>query len=345
MSTQHLAAILPSKEAGALSVSSRPTPTPGPKELLIEVSSIALNPIDYYMRDFGFALSTFPAVIGSDIAGTVIAAGSSVASDAPKVGTRVAAFAPCFFRGGTPDYGAFQKKVLVPAVAAVALPEKLSFNEAALLPMAVQTSWAGWYSIGLPRDLKYKAGPNQGVLVWGGASSVGSVTIQTANLLGFKVYATASAKHHDYLKGLVASKLFDYKDPNVVEKVVRAAKEDGVTLSTGYDAAGSLKEIQEILKQTKGVGVAKIASAIPLSDESPKTEGVETVFVAAPTDEAERMDFSHFVFGVWLKEKLEKGELVPSPSIKVIDGGLEGLNNGLDELKKGVSGVKLVLEI
>ena len=113
----------------------------------------------------------------------------------------------------------------------------------------------------------------------------------------------------------------------------------------GFDAVGQLKSCMEILKELKGEGTAKLASAIPLSEDSPKVEGVEVKFVAAPGDEKERMGFSHFVFRVWLKERLEKGEFVPSPKVKMVEGGLEGVSKGLDELKKRVSGVKLVLEV
>ncbi|KAL8654309.1 MAG: hypothetical protein Q9226_003484, partial [Calogaya cf. arnoldii] len=74
-------------------------------------------------------------------------------------------------------------------------------------------------------------------------------------------------------------------------------------------------------------------------------EGVEVKFVAAPTEEKPQTEFFAFVMNRWLKEKLEKGEYKPSPAIKVVDGGLDGLNKGLDELKAGVSGTKLVLEI
>ena len=345
MSDHHLAAVLPSKEAGSLTVQPRSTPSPGPDELLIDVSAIALNPIDYYMRDMGFTISSYPAIVGSDIAGTVVAAGPSVPPGGPSVGTRVAAFAPCFFKGGAPDYGAFQKKVLVPAVSAVRLPDQMTFSEAALLPMAVQTAWAGWYSIGLPRDMNFKAEQSQGVLVWGGAGSVGSAALQTAKLLGFTVYATASPKHHDYLKSLGARRLFDYKDTNVVSNIVTAAKEDGLTIATGYDAAGALNELHGVLSQMRGISTAKIASAIPLRGETPSTEGVENVFVAAPNDEAERWEFSKFVFETWLQEKLATGQFKPSPGIQIVEGGLEGLNKGLDELKKGVSGTKLVAQI
>lgn len=101
----------------------------------------------------------------------------------------------------------------------------------------------------------------------------------------------------------------------------------------------------EILKELKGEGTAKLASAILLSADSPEVEGVEVKFAAALGDEKERMEFSHFVFGVWLKEKLEKGEFVPSPRIQGAEGGLESAQKGLDELNRGVSGVKLGLEV
>ena len=341
---QHLAALLTSK-GSAIEVTHRPTPTPGPNELLIEVKSIALNPIDHYQRDIGFSIASYPAIPGSDVAGVVISACSSVPANAPQPGTRVSAFAPCFFVQGAPDYGALQTRVLVPAVNAVELPEGMTFNEASLLPMAVVTAWSGWYTIGLPRDTAYTTPDKQGMLVWGGASSIGSAAIQAAKMMGFRVYTTASEKHHDYLKELGASKTFDYKGERVVENIIKAAKADGVTVDNGFDAVGQLPSSLEILKALKGEKTAKLASATPIPEDTPKVAGVEAKFVAAPLDEAERTEFFHFVFRVWLKEKLEKREFVPSPRIQVVEGGLESAQKALDILKKGVSGVKLVLEV
>jgi NADPH:quinone reductase-like Zn-dependent oxidoreductase len=341
---QHLAAILSSK-GSVLDVTHRPTPTPGPNDLLIAVKSIALNPLDWIQRDLGFAVTTYPAVVGSDIAGTVISTGSSLPSDAPQPGTRVAAFTPCFFVKGAPDYGGLQTRVLVPAAMVVPLPHGTSFNEASLLPIAVGTAWSGWYSIDVPRDTAYTPADKEGMLVWGGASSNGSAAMQIAKLMGFTVYATASEKHHEYLKGLGASKMFDYKSEDVVASIVKAARDDGVTIRTGYDAVGQLQSCLDILKEFKGEGTAKLASATPLSEDSPTMEGVQVKFVAAPLDEKERTEFFHFVFRVWLKEKLETGEFVPSPKVRVVEGGLEAANKALDELKEGVSGLKLVLEV
>ena len=290
-------------------------------------------------------LDHYPTVLGSDIAGIFVSAGSSVPSDAPKAGTRVAAFAPSFFTKGLPDYGAFQTRVLVPAANVVPLPAKIGFKEAALLPMAVVTAWSGFYSIGLPRDTAYSAKDKKGLLVWGGASSIGSAAVQIAKSMGFSVYVTASEKHHGYLKGLGASKVFDYRSENVVEDIVKAAKADGVTVQAAFDSAGQVKSCLDILKEVKGEGAARLATAVPVPEDSPKVEGVEVRFVAAPEGGEERTAHFHFVFGVWLKGKLESGGFVPSPKVQVVEGGLESIDKGLDELKKGVSGVKLVLEV
>lgn len=349
MSTQtHLAAILPSKAAGRLQITPRPTPTPGPHDLLIAVHAIALNPIDHYQRDMGFPpLSHYPTVLGSDIAGTVIAAGPAVPRSDPRSqpGARVAAFAPSFFTKGVPDYGAFQTRVLVPAANAVLLPRGLGFAEASLLPMAVVTAWSGWFSIGLERGAAQEEEEGKGMLVWGGAGSVGSAAVQVARSMGFTVYVAASERHRGYLKGLGAREVFDYRGEGVVGRIVEMARMDGVSVRVGFDAAGQVGECLDVLKELKGEGTARLATAVPLKEDSPKVEGVEVKFVAAPEGEEERTEHFDFVFGVWLKEKLEKGEFVPSPKMQIVEGGLEGIDKGLDELKKGVSGVKLVVEV
>jgi NADPH:quinone reductase-like Zn-dependent oxidoreductase len=219
----------------------------------------------------------------------------------------------------------------------------MGFNDASSLPMAIVTTWAGWHSIGLPRDTAYTEADKEGLLVWGGAGSIGSAVVQVARSMGFSVYATASEKHHEYLKGLGASRVFDYKSEHVVESIVNAAKEDGLTVQIAYDAAGQLKQCLEILKALKGEGTAKVASAVPLLENSPVEEGVEVAFVAPPVDAKERTEFFHFVFSVWLKEQLDKGAFVPSPKIQVVERGLGAANKALDEWKKGVS--KLVFEV
>ena len=68
-------------------------------------------------------------------------------------------------------------------------------------------------------------------------------------------------------------------------------------------------------------------------------------FIAASGGEKERTEFFRTVFGTWLKEKLESGQYVPSSKIKVVGQGFESIQKGLEELKNGVSGTKLVVEV
>jgi NADPH:quinone reductase-like Zn-dependent oxidoreductase len=341
----HLAAILPSQGA-SLGVTHRPTPTPGPDEIFIDVKAIALNPVDYFQRDIGFMIAAYPAIIGSDVAGTIISVGSSVTGSDFKPGTRVLAFATSFYAKGSPDYGGFQKRLIVPAANATPLPESLTFNEGAMLPMAVETAWAGWYTIGVARDTKYTAADKKGLLLWGGTSSVGSAALQIAKLMGFIVYVTASEKHHEYLKTLGAHKTFDYKDEDVVAQIVKAAKEDGVTIQTSYVAVpGATHQSLEVLEQLRGEGITKVAHAARIPEDFQKVDWADVKFVSPPQDDEVRTEHFQFTFNVWLKEKLAKGEFVPSPKIQVVPGGLEALNDALDILKKGVSGVKIVLEV
>ena len=300
------------------------------------------------MRDFGFMINSYPAVVGSDIGGTIVAVGPSVSF---KPGTRVAAFAPTFFVQGVPDYGAFQAKALIPATNVTTVPDNVSFNEASLLGMSVVTAWSGWYTAGLPlQDNLYTPADKNGVLVWGGASSIGTGAIQSAKMLGFTVYTTASPKHHAYLKTLGATATFDYKDENAVTKIVQTAKGDGIDLRIAFDAAGQVRSCLDILKEFRNAGAGgtttpRLATAVAMSDHTPTEDGVEVKFVAAPTDERARTEFFAFVMNRWLQGKLETGAYRPSPAIKVVEGGLEGLNRGLDELKGGVSGTKLVVEV
>lgn len=344
-SNQHLAAILPAK-GSLLEVSLRPTPTPGPKEVVIAVKSIAFNPFDGYQRDHGYFLTHYPAVLGSDIAGTIIATGSAITSPDFQPGTRVTAFATCYYAGGEPNYGAFQAHVLVPASNVAPIPESLTFNEACILPMAVSTACAGWYTIGLPMTTRIPAAEKKGLLVWGGASSIGSAAVQTAKIMGFEVYVTASEKHHAYMKTLGASHTFDYKDADVIEKIIKTANEAGLTIAIAYGAVpGSVIPCQEVLKSLKGDEKAMIASAPRLSEDTPKVEGIEAKFVSAPEDAQERTEHFTSVFNVWLKEKLATGEFVPSPKVQVVGSGLDKANVAIDLLVKGVSGVKLVVEI
>ncbi|KAL4796275.1 chaperonin 10-like protein [Aspergillus venezuelensis] len=390
--TTHLAAILPSKNT-PFTLRSRPTPTPGPGELLIAVKSVALNPADTIMRSHGLFIQSYPTVIGFDISGLVIDVGEGVPVPSIKTDggegpvfeagvTRVAAYAAAAWRSCHPDYGAFQEKCLVPWEHAVPIPDygergSLSWNEAATLPVAVQVPLSAWDALGIPRmgdkPVPSAKSNNSGsidsnnghkrsaLLIWGASSSVGTMGVQTARLLRddqnspfAAVYATAGAVNHSYIRSLGADRVFDYKDPNVVEDIVAAAREDGVMVKHCFLAVGQLAQCRAVLEaflreelgESEKHETSKIASAPPIPADAEVSDGVDIIFVQPSMDsEAERLAQFRYWMGTWLRKSLEMKTIKPSAEIRIVGRGLETLNAGLDELLGGVSCTKLVVEV
>jgi len=374
----HLAAVSPAK-GQPLELQTRPTPKPGPDELLIAVKSVALNPADAYMRDQGLFIPTYPTVIGFDMAGLVLEIGDNVPTNATdndptpsfRPGTRVAAYAASFWKTCHPDYGAFQERCLVPWQHAVPLPEGISWNHAATLPVAVEVPLNAWDMMGIPRgeataSTPVSIGPNEGkqknkekteaLLIWGASSSVGTMGVQTARLLRedpnspfAAVYATAGSANKSYVGSLGADRVFDYKESHVVGAVVSAAKEDGLVIRHCFLATGQLAPCQAVLKAFLGAdregNMAKIGSAPVVPLDAEVVDGIETMFVMPSMVEGERLVQFRYWFGTWLRESLAKGIIRPSPEPSIVGKGLGAVNSGLDKLLRGVTCTKLIVEV
>ncbi|KAG4443984.1 hypothetical protein IFR05_000531 [Cadophora sp. M221] len=386
--TTHLAAVIPAK-GQPFEVQARPTPKPGPDEILIAVKSVALNPADCHMRDHGLFIPHYPTVVGFDISGLVLEIGAKVpigahrtdglSDDKPSFQpgvTRVAAYAASFWRSCGPDYGAFQERCLVPWQHAMPiLDENISWNEAATLPVAVEVPLNAWEVMGISRageaapaatvspawtsgEQKQNRNKNEALLIWGASSSVGSMGVQSAQLLREDpkssfgaVYATAGSSNKNYVVSLGADRVFDYKDPEVVDAIVSAAKKDGFAIRHCFLATGQLASCQAVLKAFLGpdrewveARTAKIASAPMVPSDAEILDGLETIFLMPSAVEEERLEhFCHM--GTWLTENLAKWTIRPSPELRVVGKGLEAINSGLDMLLRGVSCEKLVVEV
>ncbi|CRL28034.1 Alcohol dehydrogenase superfamily, zinc-containing [Penicillium camemberti] len=278
----HLAAVSIAK-GEPFEVQTRPTPKPGPDELLIEVKSVALNPADGHMRDKGLFIPTYPTVIGFDLSGLVLEVGDNVPVGATDEGpgpffrpgiTRVAAYAASFWKSYDPNYGVFQERCLVPWQHAMPIPnEGISWNQAATLPVAVQVPLSAWDAMGIPRVGKATASPSASVaptgagtqenkqqktealLIWGASSSVGTMGVQSARLLRedrdssfAAVYATAGAANQKYVGSLGADRVFDYNKPQVVDAIISAGREDGLVIRHCFLATGQLAPCQAVLQ-------------------------------------------------------------------------------------------------
>lgn len=366
MST-HLAAVALEKGA-PFKVQPRKTPKPGANELLIAVKSIALNPADGIIRNTGLFIPSYPTVVGFDLAGVVLEVGQDVPQQAlnddgsqifqPGL-TRIAAYAAFFWHACGPDYGAFQERVLVPWQHAVPVPDHVSWNEAATLPVSVQVPLSAWDAMGIPRLNQQSPASEtahrkkEALLIWGASSSVGTMGVQSARLLKKDpnstigaVYATTGPANQDYVASLGADRVFDYKDPDVVKSIIASAHSDGLLIRHCFLAKGDIALCQAVLDAFLGdAQEAKIASAPPVPENIELVNGMEVIFVQPVNETERRLEQFRYWMGTWLRQNLWQDLIKPSPKPKVIGRGLDNINAGIDMLLEGVSCTKLIIEL
>ncbi|KAM0332483.1 hypothetical protein ACHAQA_002764 [Verticillium albo-atrum] len=348
--TTHLAALLPAIRSN-LVVEERLTPTaPGADELLVRSRAIAVNPIDWKRQAWGFMTPTIPAVLGADVAGEVIAVGTSVTGI--KSGDRVLAMAHGLLSGNN-DHGAFQEYVLVKAVTAAKLPQSIPFAEAASLPSAVATATMILADVlGLPHAALETGAAAAGsappsIFVWGGSSAVGNLTIQLAHKAGLTVFATAGAKHHARLRELGASVVVDYRSGNAAQEILAASEKAGKPIAWAVDTIAeqeTLVQVVNVLKGSTTTEAKRLATTIPWAEGLATPEGIHVQEVRGDALWDRRTDLSVWLCGKALPKWLEEGSIKPL-AVRVVDGGLGGIQTALDEVKKGVSGEKLVVSV
>lgn len=171
-------------------------PSPAPTEVLVRVTGAGVNPVDYKTRARGGFLGEPPFVLGWDIAGVVEEVGFGVTRFQP--GDRVFGM-PAFPHeaGGYAEYAVARSRELA------RIPDSVSDEEAAALPLAGLTAWQAVVDTA-------HVGPGTRVLIHAAAGGVGHLAVQIAKAAGAYVIGTARATHHTWLKALGADELIDY---------------------------------------------------------------------------------------------------------------------------------------
>jgi NADPH:quinone reductase-like Zn-dependent oxidoreductase len=335
------AAYLNAPKAHPFELESTPAWTPDTNEILIRNRAIAINPVDGSLQRFAWLPMQYPAILGQDVAGEVIAIGSSVT--AFRKGDRVLGHAMGMATKRPQDAG-FQSHTILDERMASRIPDNLPFEKAAVIPLGLSTAACGLFQeapyLGLQLPTEPPREPTgKTVLIWGGASSVGSNGIQLAKAAGYEVIATASAKNFEYVGRLGASEVFDYKSPSVVEELVKAFENRtlvGVLDCIGFGAA---KLSVEIVKRVAGKGA--VASTKGGVDELP--EGVTLTKIFGVT--LRENGIGKALYADYLPQALASGAFVASPEPLVQGNGLEYVQAGVDRLMDGVSAAKVVVTL
>lgn len=178
-----------------LAVSTAPDPVAGAGEVVVALRAAALNRRDVFVRK-GIAPSPLPVIPGSDGAGTVrsIGAGVSGLSEGDEViilpalgwGGGEAAPAPGFRILGGPDDGTYAELIRIPAENVFPKPPRLSFEEAAALPLGGLTAYRALVGRAAIR-------PGETVLIIGIGGGVATIALHIARAAGCRVLVTSSS--------------------------------------------------------------------------------------------------------------------------------------------------------
>ncbi|NGY85799.1 zinc-binding dehydrogenase [Bacillus megaterium] len=188
-------------------------PLPNKGEVVVEVHAVGLNPVDYKTATNGNPHWTYPHILGLDVAGTIDEVGEGVVDW--KKGDRVVYHGDFMKKGGYAEYA------VTTAHSISRIPDAVTFEEAAALPTAGYTAYEALFR-------KLPMNHIQTILIHGGAGGVGGFGVRLAKNAGKTVFSTASAHNHEYVKSLGADYVIDYREENVVEKVLELTNGRGV---------------------------------------------------------------------------------------------------------------------
>jgi NADPH:quinone reductase-like Zn-dependent oxidoreductase len=188
-----------------ISLDELPQPTATGNEVLVRVAAAGVGPWDAWIREGKSVVTVaLPVTLGSDISGIVEQIGPAVSQFA--VGDVVYGVSNANFTGGYAEYAVASENTLS------LKPKSLDWLAAASAPVVAVTAWQMLFEYS-------KAQPGQSVLILGAAGSVGSYAVQMAAQAGLTVFATASSEDADYVRGLGAALVVDYKTASLADVV------------------------------------------------------------------------------------------------------------------------------
>lgn len=193
-------------------------PEPGAGQVRIRVAAAGVNFADVMARIGLYPdAPKLPTVVGYEVAGTIDAVGPGTTL---KVGARVLAMI---------RFGGYSDVVVVPEPMAVPLPDGLSFEKAAAIPVNYLTAWTMLVWLG-------NSHPGEKVLVHAAAGGVGQAALQICKVRGAEVIGTASKSKHARLKELGVTHCIDYTTEDFEVEVKRITNGRGVDIV--LDAVG-----------------------------------------------------------------------------------------------------------
>ncbi|KAL8302720.1 hypothetical protein RB593_001138 [Gaeumannomyces tritici] len=230
------------------------------------------------------------------------------------------------------------------------IPEAISFEEAATIPLAAATAAVGLYRhLGLPEPWAPAKEPIP-LVIYGGGTAVGAFAIQLARRSNIHPLIVVAGKSGEFVRPLLDESkgdvLVDYRGgaDAVVEGIKAAAK--GASLKHAYDAVSEAPTPHTLGRVLEDGGLLTTVLPVNKPEEEipPHVKWVMTMVGEVHDEDAEKRDFA-FVALRYLAKGLAEGWLKPHPH-RVVAGGLGGVQEALEQLMGGrVSAFKFVFRI
>lgn len=230
-------------------------PQPGDGEVLIRVHAASVNPVDWKTRR-GFVETELPAILGSDVSGTV----EESRADGFAVGDEVFGLAAS---------GAYAQFGAAPAAVMARKPTGVTHERAAAIPVAGLTAWQALFDRGGVER-------GQRVLIAGAAGGVGHFAVQFANSAGARTIGTGSSRNRDFVLGLGAEEFVDYTQQDVAEVVSN--------VDVVFDTVGG-ETTQSLLPAVREGGVLVTIAGAPPEQEAKERGGSAELLVMSPSSD------------------------------------------------------------
>ncbi|KAL8870626.1 MAG: hypothetical protein Q9174_003374 [Haloplaca sp. 1 TL-2023] len=340
--TSNSAAWLVAAKAHPLEIKPAPYTSPADNEILVKNAAVAVNPVDWAIQHLAIMPYEYPMVFGADVAGEVVEVGKSVTT--AKKGDRVLGFALGSVNQRKPE-SAYQQYTILQQPLFSVIPDSMSFEQASVIPLCIATAAGSLYEQDHLQLQVPSLNPklvDQTVVIWGGASSVGSNAIQLAVASGYNVLTTASSKNFDYVRNLGAIQVIDYNKESAIDDIVGAL--EGKTVAGVLDAVaenGAMEAALKLVAHPKFTGKRFVSTVRSPPEDLPQGVSAKWVFSSNAKDNG----IGKAIFEDYLPEALAKGKFVAAPDPEVVGKGLEYVQTGIDMIGKGVSRKKLVITL
>ncbi|KAJ4355429.1 uncharacterized protein N0V89_003445 [Didymosphaeria variabile] len=351
---------------GRFEVRDAPIEQPGPGEVLVKVQAGALQPADEKVAKMAMLPVEYPAVLGSPVGGIVQALGEGVTKvavgDHIVCGTKI-------FTHKKPKYGGMQRYTLVDESEVIEVSNLLvgsylhrtnsrgiQVGDTDFTKVVTLGSYTppGCLFGSNTLNMQYPSIPanplaadeeGKKILIWGGSSAMGSLCISYAKQAGYTVISTSSPHNFDLLKSLGADHIFDHSDPTTVDKIRNL-----FPIHYWLDTISLNQSVTTICKilapEGKPATKAYIHMLLPMVMAGNPTlpEGVTAGMHRFSTHAPENADWAKYFLsrGGFMEQGIKSGVIKGVPPYSL--GGLEKVSEGIEELHKGVSGKKVVID-